>query len=233
MCMYTRSYDSGATASICRLWSRIVLHDLVEGDWTLLPHSRRGTRRFLPVLSPTAASGTNRHGLLHPPTPDCSPLVSPLGGRELWLTNEGHSSASSPPPRASGWQLAELIVEGEPGGIDMRAVRPRRYCPIQQALRTTIVQKTRKRTRNGFRHPLSGRVACRARGPGEDHLRFTTNSSELLRLLGNANGLGTRQLVRSPGRPSWRTSEFPAFELTLACRRRGQRLRRHVSGIIV
>ncbi len=58
-------------------------------------------------------------------TPDGSPLIGPAGGaRNLWL-NEGHSFGVTAAGGA-GWQLAEWIVEGQPG-IDMLAVDPRRY----------------------------------------------------------------------------------------------------------
>ena len=46
--------------------------------------------------------------------------------RNLWL-NEGHSFGVTA-AGGSGWQLAEWIVEGEPG-IDMLAVDPRRFGP--------------------------------------------------------------------------------------------------------
>ncbi|HSY05689.1 MAG TPA: FAD-dependent oxidoreductase, partial [Steroidobacteraceae bacterium] len=58
-------------------------------------------------------------------TPDGSPLIGPAWGvRNVWL-NEGHSFGITAAGGA-GWQLAEWIVEGEPG-IDMLAVDPRRF----------------------------------------------------------------------------------------------------------
>jgi dimethylglycine dehydrogenase len=58
-------------------------------------------------------------------TPDGSPLVGPAWGlRNVWL-NEGHSFGVTAAGGA-GWQLAEWIVEGEPG-IDMLGVDPRRF----------------------------------------------------------------------------------------------------------
>ena len=58
-------------------------------------------------------------------TPDGSPLIGPAAGlRNVWL-NEGHSFGVTAAGGA-GWQLAEWIVEGEPG-IDMLAVDPRRF----------------------------------------------------------------------------------------------------------
>ncbi|MFQ6023232.1 MAG: FAD-dependent oxidoreductase [Acidiferrobacterales bacterium] len=60
-----------------------------------------------------------------PYTPDGSPIVGPAWGlRNFWL-NEGHSFGITAAGGA-GWQLAEWIVEGEPG-IDMLAVDGRRF----------------------------------------------------------------------------------------------------------
>ncbi len=60
-----------------------------------------------------------------PFTPDGNPLIGPAWGlRNFWL-NEGHTFGITAAGGA-GWQLAEWIVEGEPG-IDMLDVEPRRY----------------------------------------------------------------------------------------------------------
>src|SRR5262245_58562869 len=60
-----------------------------------------------------------------PYTPDGSPMIGPAWGiKNLWL-NEGHSFGITAAGGA-GWQLAEWIVEGEPG-IDMWDVDPRRF----------------------------------------------------------------------------------------------------------
>ncbi len=60
-------------------------------------------------------------------TPDGSPIVGPAWGlRNFWL-NEGHSFGVTAAGGA-GWQLADWIVEGEPG-IDMMGVDPRRFGP--------------------------------------------------------------------------------------------------------
>ena len=58
-------------------------------------------------------------------TPDGNPIVGPAWGlRNFWL-NEGHSFGITAAGGA-GRQLAEWIVEGEPG-IDMLGVEPRRF----------------------------------------------------------------------------------------------------------
>jgi dimethylglycine dehydrogenase len=60
-------------------------------------------------------------------TPDGSPIIGPAWGvRNFWL-NEGHSFGVTAAGGA-GWQIAEWIVEGEPG-IDMMGVDPRRFGP--------------------------------------------------------------------------------------------------------
>jgi dimethylglycine dehydrogenase len=60
-----------------------------------------------------------------PYTPDGSPLVGPAYGLRNFWWNEGHSFGITA-AGGSGWQLAEWIVEGEPG-IDMLGVDPRRF----------------------------------------------------------------------------------------------------------
>lgn len=60
-----------------------------------------------------------------PYTPDGSPLIGPAWGLKNFWLNEGHSFGITAAGGA-GWQLAEWIVEGEPG-IDMWDVDPRRF----------------------------------------------------------------------------------------------------------
>ena len=60
-----------------------------------------------------------------PYTPDGSPLIGPAFGLKNFYLNEGHSFGITAAGGA-GWQLAEWIVEGEPG-IDMLDVDPRRF----------------------------------------------------------------------------------------------------------
>ncbi len=58
-------------------------------------------------------------------TPDGNPIVGPAWGLSNFWLNEGHSFGITAAGGA-GWQLAEWIVEGEPG-IDMLGVEPRRF----------------------------------------------------------------------------------------------------------
>jgi len=60
-----------------------------------------------------------------PYTPDGSPLIGPAWGLKNFWLNEGHSFGITA-AGGSGWQLAEWIVEGEPG-IDMWDVDSRRF----------------------------------------------------------------------------------------------------------
>ena len=58
-------------------------------------------------------------------TPDGSPIVGPAWGLKNFWLNEGHSFGVTAAGGA-GWQLAHLIVDGEPT-IDMMGVDPRRF----------------------------------------------------------------------------------------------------------
>ncbi len=58
-------------------------------------------------------------------TPDGNPIIGPAWDLDNFWLNEGHSFGITAAGGA-GWQLAEWIVEGEPG-IDMLAVDPRRF----------------------------------------------------------------------------------------------------------
>jgi dimethylglycine dehydrogenase len=60
-------------------------------------------------------------------TPDGSPMIGPAWGLKNYWMSEGHSFGVTA-AGGSGWQLAEWIVEGEPG-IDMWDADPRRFGP--------------------------------------------------------------------------------------------------------
>ncbi len=98
---------------------------LFDGDLErLLPHVEAAQRR-VPALEHCGIKDIVNGPISY--TPDGSPLVGPAWGvRNLWL-NEGHSFGITA-AGGSGWQLAEWIVEGEPG-IDLLAVDPRRFGP--------------------------------------------------------------------------------------------------------
>ena len=117
---------------------------LFEGDLDrLLPHIEAAQRR----VPPLANCGIK--DIVNGPisyTPDGSPMVGPAWGvRNLWL-NEGHSFGITA-AGGSGWQLAEWIVEGEPG-IDMLAVDPRRFGAYTS--KRYVVKKNEETYRNVF-----------------------------------------------------------------------------------
>jgi dimethylglycine dehydrogenase len=116
-------YERGAPA---RFADGVPAHfgkELFEGDLDrLLPHVEAAMKR-VPCIEHCGIKTIVNGPISY--TPDGSPLVGPAWGlRNVWL-NEGHSFGVTA-AGGSGWQLAEWIVEGEPG-IDMMAVDPRRF----------------------------------------------------------------------------------------------------------
>ena len=116
-------YEAGAPARFADGVPEWFGKTLFEGDLDrLLPHVEAAQRR-VPVLENCGIKDIVNGPISY--TPDGSPMIGPAGGaRNLWL-NEGHSFGITA-AGGSGWQLAEWIVEGEPG-IDLLAVDPRRF----------------------------------------------------------------------------------------------------------
>ena len=145
--------------------------------------------------------------------------------RNLWL-NEGHSFGITA-AGGSGWQLAEWIVEGEPG-IDMMAVDPRRYGPYTS--KRYVVQKNEETYRNVFviHFPDEERPDARPAKTSPIYDKLAAHG----RRLRSALRLGARQLVRAPGRRGEGPMELPPLQLFPARRQRGAcNLREHV-GVI-
>jgi len=117
---------------------------LFEGDLErLLPHVEAAQRR-VPALEHCGIKDIVNGPIAY--TPDGSPLIGPAWNvRNLWL-NEGHSFGITAAGGA-GWQLAEWMVEGEPG-IDMLAVDPRRFGAY--AGRGYLIAKNEETYRNVF-----------------------------------------------------------------------------------
>jgi dimethylglycine dehydrogenase len=117
---------------------------LFEGDLErLLPHVEAAQRR-VPALEHCGIKDIVNGPISY--TPDGSPLVGPAWSkRNLWL-NEGHSFGITA-AGGSGWQLAEWIVEGEPG-IDMLPVDPRRFGPYTS--KRYVVHKNEEAYREVF-----------------------------------------------------------------------------------
>ena len=137
-------YEAGAPARFADGVPEWFGKNLFEGDLErLLPHIEAAQRR-VPSLATCGIKDIVNGPIAY--TPDGSPLIGPAWGvRNLWL-NEGHSFGITA-AGGSGWQLAEWIVEGEPG-IDMLAVDPRRYGPYTS--KRYVVQKNEETYRNVF-----------------------------------------------------------------------------------
>jgi len=116
-------YEKGAPARFADGVPDWFGRSLFPGDLDrLVPHVEAATRR-VPALENCGIKDIVNGPISY--TPDGSPLIGPAWGLpNVWL-NEGHSFGITA-AGGSGWQLAEWIVEGEPG-IDMLAVDPRRF----------------------------------------------------------------------------------------------------------
>ena len=150
-------YEAGAPARFADGVPDWFGKNLFEGDLDrLLPHVEAAQRR-VPALEHCGIKDIVNGPISY--TPDGSPLIGPAWGvRNLWL-NEGHSFGITA-AGGSGWQLAEWIVEGEPG-IDMLAVDPRRYGPYTS--KRFVVTKNEETYRNVFtvHYPDEERAAAR------------------------------------------------------------------------
>jgi dimethylglycine dehydrogenase len=137
-------YEKGAPARFADGVPEWFGKSLFPGDLErLLPHVEAAGRR-VPALENCGVKDVVNGPIAY--TPDGSPLIGPAWNvRNLWL-NEGHSFGITAAGGA-GWQLAEWIVEGEPG-IDMLAVDPRRFGAY--AGRGYLVTKNEETYRNVF-----------------------------------------------------------------------------------
>lgn len=116
-------YEKGAPACFVEGVPKTFEKDLFPGDLDRLePHIQAAIRR-VPIFGKAGIKQVVNGPI--PYTLDGSPMVGPAFGlRNFWI-NEGHSFGITA-AGGSGWQLAEWIVEGEPG-VDMSAVDPRRF----------------------------------------------------------------------------------------------------------
>jgi dimethylglycine dehydrogenase len=137
-------YEEGAPARFADGVPDWFGRSLFEADLDrLLPHVEAAARR-VPALEHCGIKDVVNGPISY--TPDGSPLIGPLAGlRNVWL-NEGHSFGITAAGGA-GWQLAEWMVEGEPG-IDMLPVDPRRYG--EYASKRYVVQKNEETYRSVF-----------------------------------------------------------------------------------
>jgi dimethylglycine dehydrogenase len=137
-------YEHGAPARFADGVPDWFGRSLFPGDLDrLVPHVEAATRR-VPALEHCGLKDIINGPISY--TPDGSPLIGPAWGvRNVWL-NEAHSFGITAAGGA-GWQLAEWIVEGEPG-IDMLAVDPRRFGAYTS--KRYVVKKNEETYRNVF-----------------------------------------------------------------------------------
>jgi len=137
-------YESGAPARFAEGVPDWFGRSLFPGDLDrLVPHVEAATRR-VPALENCGIKDIVNGPISY--SPDGSPLIGPAWGlRNVWL-NEAHSFGITA-AGGSGWQLAEWIVEGEPG-IDMLAVDPRRFGAYTS--KRYVVKKNEETYRNVF-----------------------------------------------------------------------------------
>ncbi|MDB6090071.1 MAG: dimethylglycine dehydrogenase [Gammaproteobacteria bacterium] len=137
-------YEKGAPARFADGVPDWFGRSLFPGDLErLLPHVEAAMRR-VPSLENCGIKDIVNGPISY--TPDGSPLIGPAWDLpNVWL-NEGHSFGITAAGGA-GWQLAEWLVEGEPG-IDMLAVDPRRFGAYTS--KRYVVKKNEETYRNVF-----------------------------------------------------------------------------------
>jgi len=137
-------YEAGAPARFADGVPDWFGKNLFEGDLErLIPHVEAAQRR-VPALADCGIKDVVNGPISY--TPDGTALVGPAWDLpNVWLS-EGHSFGITA-AGGSGWQLAEWIVEGEPG-IDMLAVDPRRFGPYTS--KRFVVKKNEETYRNVF-----------------------------------------------------------------------------------
>jgi len=137
-------YESGAPARFADGVPSWFGKNLFDGDLErLIPHIE-GAQRRVPALANCGIKDVVNGPISY--TPDGSALIGPAWDQpNVWL-NEGHSFGITAAGGA-GWQLAEWIVEGEPG-IDLLAVDPRRFGPYTG--KRYLVTKNEETYRNVF-----------------------------------------------------------------------------------
>ena len=137
-------YEAGAPARFADGVPSWFGKSLFDGDLDRLVPYVEGAQRRVPALANCGIKDIVNGPISY--TPDGSALIGPAWGLpNVWL-NEGHSFGITAAGGA-GWQLAEWIVEGEPG-IDMLALDPRRFGPYTS--KRYVVTKNEETYRNVF-----------------------------------------------------------------------------------
>ena len=189
-------YEAGAPARFADGVPSWFGKSLFDGDLErLIPHIE-GAQRRVPALANCGIKDIVNGPISY--TPDGSALIGPAWGLpNVWL-NEGHSFGITAAGGA-GWQLAEWIVEGEPG-IDMLARRPAPLRPLHQQALPGAEERGDVSQRLHRALPGRGTPGC---APGEDEpgVREAEAHGRGVR---PALRLGARQLVRARGHRSAR-----------------------------
>jgi len=141
--------------------------ELLAPDYDRLePHINAAIRR-VPVFGKAGIKDCINGPI--PYTPDGSPLIGPAWGlRNFWLC-EGHSFGITA-AGGSGWQLAEWMVEGEPG-IDMWDVDARRFGDYANKRYTKIKNEECYEHVFILHYPLEERPAARPAKTAPAYLR--------------------------------------------------------------
>lgn len=149
-------YEQGAPARFADGVDAGFEKDLFPGQLErLMPHVEAAMARV------PSASGVGIKDIVNGPisyTPDGNPMVGPAFGLKNFWLSEGHSFGITAGGGA-GWQLAEWIIEGEPG-VDMLGVDPRRFGVVSKHY---AVPKNEEAYAHVFinHYPMEERPACR------------------------------------------------------------------------
>jgi dimethylglycine dehydrogenase len=137
-------YEAGAPACFADGVPEWFGKSLLEGDLDrLLPHIEAAQRRVPALANCGIRDVVNGR---FPTRPTAARWWGPPGACAICGSTKATASAS-PPAGGAGWQLAEWIIEGEPG-IDMLAVDPRRFGPYTS--KRYVVQKNEETYRHVF-----------------------------------------------------------------------------------
>ena len=150
-------YEAGAPACYVDGPAEDCEYELFQEDLERLePHVEAAIRR-VPAFGEVGVKQVFNGAICY--TPDGSPIVGPAWGLDNFWLNEGHSFGITAAGGA-GFQLAEWMVEGEPG-IDMMGVDPRRFGDY--ATRAYLVKKNEEAYANVFtvHYPDEERPAAR------------------------------------------------------------------------
>ena len=150
-------YEAGAPACYVDGPAEDCEYELFQEDLERLePHIEAAIRR-VPAFGEVGVKQVFNGAICY--TPDGSPVIGPAWGLDNFWLNEGHSFGITAAGGA-GMQLAEWMVEGEPG-IDMLGVDPRRFGDY--ATRGYLVKKNEEAYANVFtiHYPDEERPAAR------------------------------------------------------------------------